>query len=100
MLRAMATCWPMRRADISRSNGLVWRSRPIGQTAPIALWPRRIMAATWSRLTLRAVDQNIAFTAVRASRGKVTRAEPASSLYEQGRIHHVGTFSQLEDQMT
>jgi hypothetical protein len=30
----------------------------------------------------------------------VTRAEPASSLYEQGRIHHVGTFSQLEDQMT
>jgi phage terminase large subunit-like protein len=50
--------------------------------------------------TLRAVDPNIPFTAVRASRGKATRAEPASSLYEQGRIHHVGTFSQLEDQMT
>ena len=32
--------------------------------------------------TIRMVDANVAFTAVRASRGKVTRAEPASSLYE------------------
>jgi phage terminase large subunit-like protein len=50
--------------------------------------------------TLRMVDPNVAFTAVRASRGKVTRAEPASALCEQGRIHHVGTFPHLEDQMT
>ena len=42
----------------------------------------------------------MAFTAVRASRGKVVRAEPVSALYQQGRIHHIGTFSQLEDQMT
>lgn len=33
-----------------------------------------------------------------ASRGKVTRAEPVSNLYEQGRCHHVGTFAALEDQ--
>ena len=50
--------------------------------------------------TLRMVDPNVAFTAVRASRGKVVRAEPVSALYQQGRIHHIGTFSQLEDQMT
>ena len=50
--------------------------------------------------TLRMVDPNIPFAAVRASRGKVTRAEPVSALYEQGRVHHVGTFPQLEDQMT
>jgi len=50
--------------------------------------------------TLRMVDPNVPFTAVRASRGKVTRAEPVSALYEQGRMHHVGTFPQLEDQMT
>jgi predicted phage terminase large subunit-like protein len=50
--------------------------------------------------TLRMVDPNIPFTAVRASRGKVTRAEPVSALYEQGRVHHIGTFPQLEDQMT
>jgi phage terminase large subunit-like protein len=50
--------------------------------------------------TLRMVDPNVAFTAVRASRGKVVRAEPVAALYQQGRAHHIGTFPQLEDQMT
>jgi phage terminase large subunit-like protein len=36
---------------------------------------------------------------VRASRGKVIRAEPVAALYEQMRIHHVGAFPSLEDQM-
>jgi predicted phage terminase large subunit-like protein len=49
--------------------------------------------------TIRTVDQNVAFTAVQASRGKVTRAEPISALYEQGRVHHLGVFPELEDQM-
>jgi phage terminase large subunit-like protein len=49
--------------------------------------------------TLRMVDNNVAFSAVHASRGKVTRAEPVSALYEQARMHHVGSFAQLEDQM-
>jgi phage terminase large subunit-like protein len=35
-----------------------------------------------------------------AYKGKVLRAEPVSTLYEQGRVHHVGNFGQLEDQMT
>jgi hypothetical protein len=39
-------------------------------------------------------------TAVHASRGKYVRAEPISSLYEQNRIHHVGVFERLEDQLT
>lgn len=34
-----------------------------------------------------------------ASRGKATRAEPVSALYEQKRISHVGSFARLEDQM-
>jgi Terminase RNaseH-like domain len=50
--------------------------------------------------TLRMIDPNVAFTAVRASRGKVVRAEPVAALYQQGRVHHIGTFPQLEDQMT
>ena len=50
--------------------------------------------------TLRMVDRNVALTEVRASRGKVVRAEPVAALYEQGRVHHIGTFPQLEDQMT
>jgi phage terminase large subunit-like protein len=49
--------------------------------------------------TLRMIDPNVPFNAVRAARGKVARAEPVAALYEQGRIHHIGTFAQLEDQM-
>lgn len=36
---------------------------------------------------------------VRATRGKHVRAEPVAALYEQGRIHHLGSFPLLEDQM-
>lgn len=43
--------------------------------------------------------RNVPFTPVRASRGKVTRAEPISALYEQNRIKHVGSFNTLEEQM-
>src|SRR5215831_5072499 len=50
--------------------------------------------------TLRSVDPNVAYSAVHASKGKYTRAEPASALYEQGKVHHIGAFPQLEDQMT
>jgi phage terminase large subunit-like protein len=50
--------------------------------------------------TIRMVDPNVPVTTVWASRGKVTRAEPVSALFEQGRMHHVGSFPQLEDQMT
>lgn len=48
---------------------------------------------------LRAVDDNVAYTKLHASRGKVTRAEPVAALYEQGRVHHVGSMPDLEDQM-
>lgn len=48
---------------------------------------------------LRTVDPNIAYRAVRASRGKVRRAEPVAALYEQGRCHHAGTFGLLESQL-
>jgi predicted phage terminase large subunit-like protein len=49
---------------------------------------------------LRAVDARVAIRPVHASRGKVTRAEPIAALYEQGKVHHVGGFAKLEDQMT
>jgi phage terminase large subunit-like protein len=50
--------------------------------------------------TIRAVDPNIRVISVRASRGKHVRAEPISALYEQGRIHHVGGYPELETQLT
>ena len=49
--------------------------------------------------TLRVIEPNAPFSAVHASRGKVTRAEPIAALYEQGRVHHLGVFPELEDQM-
>ena len=49
--------------------------------------------------TIATVDPAVPFKLVWASRGKRTRAEPISMLYEQGRIHHVGLFGDLEDQL-
>lgn len=49
---------------------------------------------------IRSVDKTVSFKQVHASRGKQTRAEPVSALYEQGKVHHVGLFGQLEDQLT
>lgn len=39
------------------------------------------------------------FRAVRATRGKLVRAEPVASLYEHGLVHHAGAFGELECQM-
>lgn len=49
---------------------------------------------------LRSVDMSIPYKKVHASRGKRARAEPIAAFYEQGRVHHVGSFPGLEDQMT
>lgn len=49
--------------------------------------------------TIRTLDANVSFKSVHASRGKKARAEPIAALDEQGRIHHVGTFPTMEDQM-
>lgn len=48
---------------------------------------------------IRAVAPDVAFRAVHASRGKAIRAEPVAALYEQGRVHHAGFMTELEDQM-
>lgn len=48
---------------------------------------------------LKSVDRSVPVKLVHATRGKVVRAEPISALYEQGRVHHVGRFDLLEDQM-
>ena len=51
------------------------------------------------RLTLQTVDEDVPVTIVHATHGKRIRAEPVAALYEQGRVHHVGTFPALEDQL-
>jgi predicted phage terminase large subunit-like protein len=49
--------------------------------------------------TLRTVGGNVPYKKLHASRGKRVRAEPIAALYEQGRVSHVGSFPELEDQM-
>jgi phage terminase large subunit-like protein len=49
---------------------------------------------------LRQVDASVPVKPVRATRGKVLRAEPVAALYEQGRVSHVGAFPELEDEMS
>jgi phage terminase large subunit-like protein len=54
----------------------------------------------WIGAVVKAVRSNVNYEVVRASRGKATRAQPASALYEQGRVHHLGSFPELEDELT
>jgi phage terminase large subunit-like protein len=48
---------------------------------------------------LEQVDKEVPIQLVHASRGKETRAEPVSAIYEKGEAHHVGSFELLEDEM-
>ena len=48
---------------------------------------------------LRGIDPNIPYRSVRATRGKLVRAEPIAALYEQRRVHHMGAYPELETQM-
>ncbi len=51
------------------------------------------------RSVLMAADCALPVRLVHASRGKVARAEPVATLYEGGRVFHVGTFPALEDEL-
>jgi phage terminase large subunit-like protein len=50
-------------------------------------------------LTVRSIRSTVPYKSVWASRGKRTRAEPVAALHEQGKIHHVGHFAELEDEL-
>jgi phage terminase large subunit-like protein len=64
------------------------------------------------RAVVHAVDPNVRFEMVRATRGKKVRAEPIATYYESapvagadaaqvgGRIHHVGYFGMMEAEQT
>lgn len=49
--------------------------------------------------TIHSEDSTVPVKVVHASRGKLVRAEPIMALYEQEKVHHVGAFPTLEDQM-
>lgn len=51
--------------------------------------------------TIRQVEggQDISYKSVQATRGKAIRAEPVAALYELGKVHHVGQYTELEDEL-
>ena len=49
---------------------------------------------------IRQVDPLVPLRQVRATRGKIARAEPVAALYEQGRVRHLPGLAELEAQMT
>ena len=49
--------------------------------------------------TNSAIGRNMPIIKVHAKKAKLLRAEPVSQLYEQGRVHHVGELTALEDEM-
>lgn len=49
--------------------------------------------------TLRAAGGRARIKLVHAARGKRTRAEPVSALYEQGKAHHLPGLAKLEDEL-
>lgn len=52
------------------------------------------------RQVIQSARPRTTFKKVTASRGKHVRAEPFSALYEQGKVRHVGTFAELEDELS
>jgi phage terminase large subunit-like protein len=48
---------------------------------------------------LRTVDRSLPLKLVHAATGKLPRAEPIAAVYEQGKVAHVGSFPELEDQL-
>ena len=48
---------------------------------------------------IRNIDTNVPYRSVRETRGKILRAEPIAALYEQDRVHHIGLYPELEQQM-
>ncbi|GAA3002510.1 phage terminase large subunit [Kitasatospora albolonga] len=63
---------------------------------------RQVVTQAWDQLAREGVTRGLLMPMileVTAKVGKRLRAEPIAQLYEQGRVHHVGQYPELEGQM-
>ncbi|GAA3371253.1 phage terminase large subunit [Streptomyces sannanensis] len=63
---------------------------------------KQIVRQAWEQLQRQGITAGLLMPMVlevTAKVGKRLRAEPIAQLYEQGLVHHVGTYPKLEDQM-
>ena len=61
--------------------------------------PERNFGGAMVEMVVRSKDDFVSFKEVTASRGKTQRAEPIAALYEQDKVHHVGYYPELEEQL-
>ncbi|MET8746288.1 terminase family protein [Streptomyces sp. NPDC004728] len=63
---------------------------------------RQVVLQAWAELEREGRTKGMAMpriVEVSAKQGKRLRAEPIAQLYEQGKVHHIGEFPELERQM-
>ncbi|MEM8664096.1 MAG: terminase family protein [Pseudomonadota bacterium] len=87
---------------IGRATPAAWADRAVGLYHALeadALIAEVNQGGEMVATVVREADPSVPVTAVRATRGKWTRAEPVALLYAQGRVKHVGVLPELEDQM-
>ena len=78
-----------------QADAVVYEANQGGETV------RSVLAQAGRHLRSQGrIVQSPRLVAVRATRGKAVRAEPAAALYGQGRVHHVGALPELEGQLT
>lgn len=81
---------------------LVWGRRAVSEYHRLAanlIVAERNFGGAMVKYVIQTADSTVAYEEVTASRGKAVRAEPISSLYEQGRVSHIGSLPDLEDEM-
>jgi phage terminase large subunit-like protein len=89
-------------ASIRGARPTEWAARAIGLYTALdadALVAEVNQGGEMVTSVLREVDASVPVKTVRATRGKWLRAEPVAALYAQGRVHHVGTHPELEDEL-
>lgn len=59
-------------------------------------WLEDVLRRVWEE---RGTSELAPMKRVTAQHGKVLRAQPVAMRYEQGKVHHVGTFPHLEDEL-
>lgn len=65
-------------------------------------WMRKVLHDTWHEMAKEGLFdpyRQVPIVECQAQQGKKTRAEPVALRYEQRRVHHVGTFEKLEEEM-
>lgn len=79
----------------------VWATTAVGvykRRLADCLLGERNFGGDMVKSTIQTADKTVHFKEAHASRGKAVRAEPIAALYEQGKVHHVGSFGLLEDE--